>query len=427
MSNNAVQSHFQMNYQESLAYISSLEGRGWRLELDRMEHFIDVAGLRSYVTGPEKPKYFHVAGTNGKGSVTAFLQSALVSVGISTGAFFSPYVLDPRERIQIERELVKPDDFATVATAIRAYAELMDDSEFGGVTEFEFKTAMGFATWRRAGCRAVALEVGLGGRLDATNVVAPAACGIVSIGLDHTAILGPDLESIGGEKAGIIKPKVPVVVGEMDSAPRERILARAKILDAAVWRVGHDITYDSDSISTPAGTVAGVKPMLVGRWQMHNAAVAIGMLHAGGIVDPRINHGINQAAAPGRFEIRNFRGHPVILDGAHNGPAAVALVQTISQNYPGVEFTLITNMLAGHHASDFYQPVSSIARRAIIAPIFNVRARTPNEAQTELAPYFDQIDVLPSISEAFLAARGPILVTGSNYLVGDAIRFLDSQ
>jgi dihydrofolate synthase/folylpolyglutamate synthase len=151
------------------------------------------------------------------------------------------------------------------------------------------------------------------------------------------------------------------------------------------------------------------------------------MLHAGGIIHPSLRDGINEAVAPGRFEIRSFRGHPVILDGAHNGPAAEALVQTLARFYPGTEFTLVTNMLSGHHASDFYQPIKTVARRAIVAPIFNTRARTPVEAQAELAPFFDQVDTVATIAEAFLHAQGPILVTGSNYLVGDAIRFLNDQ
>jgi len=303
----------------------------------------------------------------------------------------------------------------------------MESSAFGGVTEFEFKTAMGFLAWKRAGCRAIALEVGLGGRLDATNVVSPAACAIVSIGLDHTAILGPDLATIAGEKAGILKPGIPAIVGEMDPSAFERIDALAKKVGSPIWTVGQEVEYDRDSVRTPRGTLTGVKPTLIGRWQMHNAAVAIGMLHAGGVTDPGIVDGINNARAPGRFEIRQHNGRTVVLDGAHNGPAAVALIETLAEKFPNQRFTVITNMLSGHHAADFYEPISSIAEHAIVAPIFNIRARSTAEAGEELMPFFSKVDAVSTIGEAFRLADGPVLVTGSNYLVGDAIRFLESE
>ncbi len=417
-----------MTYEESLAYISNLEGRGWRLELDRIEHFVDRAGLRSHVSGNDRPQYFHVAGTNGKGSVTAFLQSMLVSSGYPTGAFFSPYVVDPRERIQIGRNLITKDEFAEVAEKIRLIAVEMEETEFGGVTEFEFKTVMGFEAWRRAGCRAVALEVGLGGRLDATNVVLPAVCGIVSIGLDHTAILGPTEAHIASEKAGIIKPGVPVVMGQLSPSAQESVLRKVAESHSQVWEVGVEIMIEGDQVMTPAGTVHGVRPSLGGKWQMHNAALSIGMLHAVGVVSDSLAEGISHAVAPGRFEVRERDGQLIVLDGAHNGPAAVSLVETIHQRYPNTQFTLITNMLVGHQIQDFYSVFDGIVKDVIVAPIFNSRARSTTEVREELGHFFPTALAAGSVEEAFaLAATGPILVTGSNYLVGDAIRFLDHE
>jgi len=417
-----------MTYEESLAYISNLEGRGWRLELDRIEHFVDLAGLRSYVSGEDRPYYFHVAGTNGKGSVTAFLQSMLVSAGYPTGAFFSPYVVDPRERIQIGRDLISESDFAQVATRIREIAVAMEDSEFGGVTEFEFKTVMGFEAWRRTNCRAVALEVGLGGRLDATNVVQPAVCGIVSIGLDHTSILGPTEDVIASEKAGIIKPGIPVVMGILSPPARESVHRRAAELNSQAWEVGVDIVIDGDHVTTPAGSVRGVQPSLGGKWQMHNAALAIGMLHAAGITSESLAEGISMAVAPGRFEVRQRAGNVVVLDGAHNGPAGASLVETLRQRFGDTRFTLITNMLVGHQIEDFYSVFDGIVDEVIVAPIFNSRARSTAEVREELGHLFPTARAANSVAEAFaLAETGPILVTGSNYLVGDAIRFLDDE
>ncbi|HEY0866603.1 MAG TPA: hypothetical protein VGE01_04465, partial [Fimbriimonas sp.] len=220
-----------MTYPEALAYVSGLEPRGWRLGLDRMQAFIDRAGLSQNVGRPPgtdpagKPgaRFIHVAGTNGKGSVTAFLQSMLVEHGYRTGAFFSPYVVDPRERVQFGRSLISESDFASVVAHLKPIAESFSETEFGGITEFEFKTAVGVEYWRRKRCEWVALEVGLGGRLDATNVVHPACSAIVSIGYDHTQILGDTLEKIAFEKAGIVKPETPLVVGDVPE-PARRVI-----------------------------------------------------------------------------------------------------------------------------------------------------------------------------------------------------------
>lgn len=218
-----------MTYDESLAWIAGLQGRGWRLGLDRMRAFVRAAGLEDVLGGPESPiQYLHVAGTNGKGSVTAYLQSMLVAQGYKTGGYFSPYVVDPRERIQIGGELISRDEFASVATELREVAERFDQTEQGGITEFEFKTAMGFLAWKRAGVEVVALEVGLGGRLDATNVVTPKACAIVSISLDHTSILGNTEAEIAGEKAGILKPGVTGVLGTVNKEAEAAIKEVAK-------------------------------------------------------------------------------------------------------------------------------------------------------------------------------------------------------
>jgi dihydrofolate synthase/folylpolyglutamate synthase len=304
----------------------------------------------------------------------------------------------------------------------------MEDSEFGGVTEFEFKTVMGFEAWRRCNCRAVALEVGLGGRLDATNVVQPAVCGIVSIGLDHTSILGPTEDVIASEKAGIIKPGVPVVMGILSPPARESVLRRAREMNSQVWEVGVDIVIDGDLVTTPVGSVTGVRPSLGGKWQMHNAALAIGMLHAAGIDSDSLTEGIATAVAPGRFEVRHRAGNVIVLDGAHNGSAGASLVETLRQRFGDTRFTLITNMLVGHQIEDFYSVFDGIVDEVIVAPIFNSRARSTAEVREELGHLFPNARAVNSVAEAFaLSEKGPILVTGSNYLVGDAIRFLDGE
>ncbi|MCH7945095.1 MAG: bifunctional folylpolyglutamate synthase/dihydrofolate synthase, partial [Armatimonadetes bacterium] len=186
----------KLSFDDAVARLGDLRRRGWRLGLDRMQEYVRRLGLQDKLGQPGGPKFIHVAGTNGKGSVVAFLQSMLVEQGFKTGAAYSPYVYDIRERVQLGRKLISKSDFARLAVRLLDVGEDLERTELGGPTEFELKTALGFAYWAEQGAEWVALEVGLGGRLDATNVVDPAASIIVSIGLDHTHILGETLSEI---------------------------------------------------------------------------------------------------------------------------------------------------------------------------------------------------------------------------------------
>ncbi|MBC8064854.1 MAG: bifunctional folylpolyglutamate synthase/dihydrofolate synthase, partial [Chlorobia bacterium] len=230
-----------MTYEKALAYIASLETRGWRLGLDRMQEFANRLGLPGSLGEVGGPQFIHVAGTNGKGSVTAYLQSMLIESGYSTGSFFSPFVYDPRERVQIGRRLIPKSIFALLTEWIRPFGESLTETKFEGVTEFEFKTAMGFQFWKEMEAEWVALEVGLGGRLDSTNIVTPRCSVIVSIGKDHTHILGDTYHQIAEEKAGIIKPGVSVIVGEMPEEALLTILKIAQERGSEAWVFGREI------------------------------------------------------------------------------------------------------------------------------------------------------------------------------------------
>jgi dihydrofolate synthase/folylpolyglutamate synthase len=230
----------ELTFDEALARIDALEPRGWRLGLDRMRAFCDHAALAHWIKG-DAPQFIHVAGTNGKGSTTAFVERLLREAGFRTGAFFSPFVKEYRERIQVNGELITEADLTLFTGRLLQQADTFEDSEFGGITKFEFEAALGFLVWGEKRCDWVALEVGLGGRLDATNVFLPKCSIIVSIGLDHVAILGGSLPEIAREKAGIIKPLVPVIIGEMAEEASEVIEAKAAEMGAPVWRFGQEI------------------------------------------------------------------------------------------------------------------------------------------------------------------------------------------
>ncbi|HLO98691.1 MAG TPA: cyanophycin synthetase, partial [Fimbriimonas sp.] len=373
-----------MTYADAQSYIASLAARGWRLGLDRMAEFALRAGLEGSLGDGSSPKFIHVAGTNGKGSVTAMLQSCLIEQGHRTGAFFSPFVVDPRERIQFGRDLISEADLVALVEWLKPIGESLSETEFGGVTEFEFKTAMGFEHWKRNQADWVALEVGLGGRLDATNIVHPSSCAIVSISLDHTSILGNTVGEIALEKAGIIKPGVPVVIGEMPDEARKAIEAVAKEKNAELWRVGYEVVTKSSGnkvfITTPGSSVV-VQPSLFGRIQHHNAAVAYSALELSGALVERskVADGFARASIPGRFQ----RIGKFILDGAHNADSAKQLAAMLQQAGEKPKIC-ITGMLTGHKPEEFYCHLRDIVEEFWVVPINFHRAMPPEELVAEL-------------------------------------------
>jgi len=411
--------------------------RGWRLGLDRMEEFVRRADLTA-ATGGISPKFLHVAGTNGKGSVTAYLQSMLVESGYWTGAFFSPYVYDPRERIQFNRTYISENAFAMLTQLLQPTAESLSETDFGGITEFEFKTAVGFAFWKELECEWVALETGLGGRLDATNVVTPVCSVIVSIGLDHTNVLGHTIEEIAFEKAGIMKPGKPVVLGEMPPAALEVIRKQAAQLACPLWHFGEEVRLeehgDSFRVATPVATHEDLKPGLFGPKQAHNMALAVAAMDASGAGRTLKGYvdGAYKAFVPGRFERRSYQGVPFILDGAHNADAGRTLAENLREaGMQNKRIVLITGMVQGHDPGEFFSEFAPLISSAHISPIDFHRAVSPQELKETVKNFVPRTEAYNSPAEALAAAvddaalDATILVTGSFYLVGEIGRLLE--
>ena len=291
------------------------------------------------------------------------------------------------------------------------------------------RQALGFLYWHRHAADWIALETGLGGRLDSTNVVTPAVSVIVSIGLDHQAILGDTLEAIAFEKAGIIKPGRPVVLGKLPPPAREVILKVAEERESPVWEFGREIVLDGDTLSTPAGTMRRPEPQLVGVWQGHNAALAISALQLGGLHldESTALAAVQNADIPGRFQRLTHLGKDVILDGAHNPDSADALARTLRQAYPGERFTLVTNMLAGHEVATFYASLKDLISEAIVVPIDFHRARPVSETVALLQGLGVTATGMDNQELGLRqAAEGQhrVLVTGSFYLVGEVGRLV---
>ncbi|MCE9557547.1 MAG: hypothetical protein K8R88_01210 [Armatimonadetes bacterium] len=297
-------------------------------------------------------------------------------------------------------------------------------------TEFEFKTALGLTYWKENQCDSVALEVGLGGRLDATNIVSPRSTCIVSIGLDHVSILGDTLAEIAGEKAGIVKPGIPVIVGEMADEAAAVIADAALLNSSQLWRFGRDIVLESSalgySVAGPGFHFGGLHPGLRGSKIPHNMSVAISCLVAGGVsLDlASVQRGVERATCPGRYEKISAGGNQFILDGAHNADSARALAESLrADGVAAGSLILITNMLSGHDPTEFYSHLREFVKEVWVVPINFPRARPVSETAAVLRGVFGEVRKFESLADVRALASSlegeSVLITGSFYLLGD--------
>lgn len=417
----------QLSFEEAVARLGAYQSRGWRLGLDRMQEFLHRLSLDDKLGAPGGPQYIHVAGTNGKGSVCAYLQSLLHEQGFIVGATYSPFVYDVRERVQLGRDLISKNDFARLAETLLVVGETLEGTDFGGPTEFEMKTALGFLYWAEKKADFVALEVGLGGRLDATNVVDPACSVIASIGLDHTEILGGTLALIAREKAGIIKPGRPVIVGEMHNEAREVIEQIAQENDSPVWHFGRDVRWEHDTVITPTHEYGDLWPGIKGVMQGHNLSLAVAAMEIVGAVkdESKLKRGAALAELPGRFDLIQYHGRTFILDGAHNPQAAMHLVDTLREEWMATRMPLITGRIEGHEVKPFFDALEPVIAKPYVAKIDFHRAMDPDEVIGKAGHALRSATAFQSTRSALEACirdtkeGDTILVTGSFYLVGE--------
>ncbi len=400
-----------------------------------MEALMHRAGLSESAGRDGACRFLHIAGTNGKGTTTAILESILVAAGYKSGGTYSPYVLNVRERIRVQNTMVSELLFAKAAQALAPIAEAIGETELGLVTEFEFKTAMAFWVWKETGCEWVAAEVGLGGRLDATNVLWPSACAIVSIGLDHTQFLGHTEAAIASEKAGILKPGVPAVIGEVSGEAKGAITSTAQLVEAPLWYVGEDVRYGQLSngqawVETPAFERRIITPPAFGPFSAHNSAVAIATLDAVGlkISDSHIQVGLNQATLLGRFQRVAISGVPYVLDGAHNAASAQALASALGSESIQKPIHLVCGMLEGHEPGDVLLPLLQSSETVTVSPIQFHRGRPVKELAELVTELGYPCDCATSLAEALQKATtkqrafgGTIVIAGSFYLVGEVL------
>lgn len=413
------------SYRDALRYLFARTTGGWRLGLERTTALLSL-------TGDPHHRYpvLHVGGTNGKGSVVATLNALLDAAGWRVGRYTSPHLVDFRERIVVAGEPV-------AASEITAWvARWTPEVERLGATFFEATTTMAFDLFARAGVDVAVVEVGLGGRLDSTNVVDPAAAAVISIGLDHTQYLGDTVERIAHEKAGIFKASRPAVIGEGNPSIRallESLAAdagAAPVLAIAGARAPRDVrvTADGTSFSLTVGArERRLRTPLVGEHQATNAAIALAMLEAAGAPFDAALEGAERAIAdvrlPGRFQ----RIGPWIFDVAHNPASAAVLAATLDAVAPARPLTALVSVLDDKDWRGILDSVGERAERLVLtdAPTAPAsRAWKLGEALAYAASRGLAAEAEPDFDRALALARdgaATTLVTGSFHTVGDAM------
>jgi len=383
----------------------------------------------------------HIAGTNGKGSTAAFLESILRRAGFRTGLNTSPHLEKINERIRINGVEIADDEFAEIFTRIQMHIEeLLADSKLRAhPTYFECVTAMAFECFAHDRVEFGVFEVGLGGRLDATNILSPAVTIITRIDFDHENFLGHSLKEIAGEKAGILKLGVPVVLADQRPEAREVILARAGQLNCTVvetieaFRLEQESRQDGRArariTETSSGNTLEIAPSLPGDFQLQNALNAVAaarLLHRRGfrISDHAIMEGVANTVWPGRLE--QLQSNPdVYLDGAHNPGAAQQLSLFLKQNFSNRRIWLIYGALRDKAVDEVAGVLFPRAAEVLFTQPRTTRAISASRLAEIAAHHASSFKVISSAAEALdlaLAEAAPedaIFVTGSLYLVGE--------
>ena len=415
-----------LSYTELITRLFPRLTGGIRWGLDRVENLLAEAGdpHRSF-------RAIHVAGTNGKGSVAATAASVLQRAGYRVGLYSSPHLCSFRERIRIDGDPISAEDL--LATARPLWPAL----EASGASFFEATTVLAFSAFARAGIDVGVIEVGLGGRLDATNVLDPDVAVITNIALDHREYLGDTIESVAREKAGIIKPGRPVVTAEVEGAAADVFRSVAARINAPIDRVAapDSVRYDLSGtrLRLVDGRFAGLRlrTPLIGEHQAHNTAIAVRALEHFGIADETvIQAGVAAVHWPGRLQVLATSGCTWVFDVAHNVAGVDALVRSFATlNVPKPVVVLI-GILGDKDWRRMLPPLFAAADVAILtvpptAPAG--RAWCPSEAVSSVPGANTR--VIDDFEVALCAARtaaagGTVLVTGSFHTVGDAIALL---
>lgn len=395
-------------YEETLAWLFQTQRFGIKLGLENSRRLFNALGVPS----PDE-QVVHVAGTNGKGSVCALLDSICRAAGYRTALFTSPHLVSFRERIQVDGELISEDE---VVRGLKKIRELVAEWE-PHPTFFEIATGLALDHFRNSRAEIVILETGMGGRLDATNVPQPIVSVLTPIDYDHQKWLGATLAEIAGEKAGIIKSNVPVVSARQP--PEAEAVIRTRAAECAA---------PLDFVRQP---FERLPIALSGTHQKQNAALALSALHTANIEvnEEAIARGLASVVWPARFQHWDER---TIIDGAHNPAGARILAETWQETFGDQQATVVLAVLQEKDVRGICAALGPIARRWLLPSIRSQRALAPEEARLTIQDQFPDAPVaaMRSFRAAWEEARrdtAPILVTGSLHFAGEALAFLRGE
>lgn len=438
-----------MDWNEAIALLHGANWKHTKIGLERMRDFMHALG-----DPQEKLRYVHIAGTNGKGSACVMTQSILTAAGFRTGLYISPHLDQFNERLSIDGQMISDADLRRLAARVRAAAETLGEEP----TDFEMITAMAFCWFEEQHCDLVVLEVGMGGRLDATNVISsPEVCAIMHIGLDHTEFLGDTVEKVAAEKAGILKPgadcvlyhQLPGVMNVVqkrfadvnpDAAARanaatdtaastfsadscctsgaaaDRSTGRSiGLTDGDGRNTAHLVTTDPAAFTARARSIDGqvfdyrnrpeLRIQLLGNYQMENAMAVLDIIdclqrRGFGIPEDAIRAGLARASWPGRFELLS-RAPLLIVDGAHNPNGVEALVDTIRAYFPDQKINFVMGVMKDKDYHTMLRLIAPYAARFITELPDAHRALRPEELKSEIRTYFDgPVETADSVTAA---------------------------
>jgi dihydrofolate synthase/folylpolyglutamate synthase len=417
--------------QDQLDRLAKLSPGGDRLGLERIRQLLDRLGRPQ----DKLPPIFHVAGTNGKGSTCAFLRSTLEAAGHSVHMYTSPHLVRFNERIRIAGRLIDDDQLASLLE------EVLDCGADIQASFFEVATAVAFLAFARAPADACILEVGLGGRLDATNIIEkPLVCGIAGLGIDHKQWLGRTMTDIAAEKAAIAKPNVPLVTQRYPPAAAQQVMRAAEAAEAP-W-IGRGALWDSRVIRGHIhyrdrwGSLNLPLPTLPGRHQAENAALAVAMLrHQDELKVPAeaMSEGVRTAAWPARLQ-KLGRG-PLLrhlptpselwLDGGHNASAARLVADHVSRCFDGdLPLVLVFASLVTKDPRAMLKPFRGLASEVHCVPIGDHECRPPEKLCALAAELGFRSTANQSLGQALERVSAPsrVLIFGSLYLAGEALK-----
>jgi dihydrofolate synthase/folylpolyglutamate synthase len=390
---------------EALAYLHQLSQFGFQPGLDSTRRLAAAVG-----NPQERLRFIHVAGTNGKGSTCAFLESMYRAAGFRTGLYTSPHLVRFGERIQVGRQPLPEETLALLVSELRQRmpADLTP-------TFFEFTTVVALMAFAEAAVDVVLWETGLGGRLDATNIVTPLASVITSIGLDHMQVLGGTVGEIAAEKAGIIKPGVPILTSVDRADALAVIQYRARELDS------HCVVVDAAAVSRMTWPVS-----LLGPHQRVNATLAVVTVRL--LSDEHLGHGLANTRWAGRMQVFQRGEQTWLLDGAHNADGVAAFRRALTDHFPDRHPVMVLGMLRDKAWREMATHLAPATSRLVVAPVSSPRTVQPEELREALqeARCGRAVRACASVEEALRAVtREPfVAVTGSLYFIGEVLERL---